>query len=220
MSYRNSICSALSISEPNKHIKAQWGALSLISDSINYKTLIGLGMIFLLASPFARSILEISMLTHVLVQLPLLTLCGIWIAINIKKHKISSIPYHYSLPLLIVALITSMFWMIPRVLDASLEHTTFTVLKFISLPFLLGVPLALGWKNIGSITKAFVITNILSMLIVLAWLYIEAPMRLCNYYLIDEQKQLGVYLLYISGFISLLWSTKLFIGNANDNYKK
>ena len=75
------------------------------------------------------------------------------------------------------------------------------------------MPLVLAWKNIGPITKAFVVTNVISMLVVLAWLYIEAPVRLCNYYLIDEQQKLGMCLLYIAGLLALFLGAKLAVVN-------
>jgi len=170
--------------------------------------------IVFLAMPFMREMLERYMLSHMLIQLPLLALCGIWIGIYIDKKYRIHIPYSQALPLLIVALFTAMFWMLPRALDSSLEHGGYFIAKFLTLPLLLGMPLAFAIKNIGPITKAFFITNILSMLVVLAWLYIEAPVRLCNYYLIDEQKILGVCLLYISGLFALFLIIKLFVGTS------
>ena len=166
----------------------------------------------LLATPVARNLLEQSMLTHMLVQMPLLVLCGAWVTSYITNKFNLHLDYHYALPLLIIALTTAMFWMLPRNLDASLEHVFFEIFKFISLPIFLGATFVLGWKNSGTLTKYFFITNLISMLVVLAWLYIEAPIRLCNYYLIDEQKLVGVYLLYGTVCILLYWLVKLFVG--------
>ncbi len=164
----------------------------------------------LLATPVARSFLEQSMLSHMLVQIPLLVLCGAWMINHFINKFQLRIAYHFALPLLIIALTTAMFWMLPRNLDASLEHGSFEALKFISLPLLLGATFVLGWKSSGEITKSFICTNLISMLFVLAWLYIEAPVRLCNYYLIDEQKILGESILYVAGIFSLFLIIKIF----------
>ena len=172
-------------------------------------------LITALATSTARAYLEQYMTSHVLVLLPLLVLCGMWIGNYIAENKQLHFSYHHALPLLLIALFVSMFWMLPRNLDASLENNAYLIAKYLTLPFFLGVPLTLAWRSIGPITKAFFITNIISMIMVLAWLYIEAPIRLCNYYLINEQKQLGVYLLYIAGFISVYWVVKLFVGDIS-----
>ena len=170
-----------------------------------------------IAAPITRSFLEQSMLTHMLVQIPLLALCGALVTSHFADKFNLQLAYHYALPLLIIALTTTMFWMLPRNLDASLEYVSFEILKFISLPIFLGATVILGWKNSGTLTKSFVITNLISMLVVLAWLYIEAPIRLCNYYLVDEQKLVGIYLLYGTACISLYWLVKLFVGSVKNN---
>ena len=174
-------------------------------------------LIAVLATSTARSYLEQYMTSHTLILLPLLVLCGMWIGSYFAEKKQLLLPYHFALPLLLIALFVSMFWMLPRNLDASLENDGYLVAKYLTLPFFLGVPLALAWRKIGPITKAFFIANAISMVMVLAWLYVEAPVRLCNYYLINEQKQLGMYLIYIAGIISVYWVTRLFIGNIQLN---
>ncbi len=180
-------------------------------DSRN-QAILALLLIICLATPGARSLLEREMVSHVLIQIPLLAICGVWVGNYLSKSRQLHIPYHIALPLFLVALFTLMFWMLPRMLDASLEQAGYIAAKFVTLPFLLGIPLALSWGSLGISTKAFVMTNTVSMLAVLAWLYLESPVRLCNYYLADEQKKLGIYLLCILGAVSFYWIAKLFIG--------
>ncbi len=156
------------------------------------------------------------MLSHILIQLPLLALLGGWAALRIADAYRIQLAYHHALPLVILALTTAMFWMIPKSIDAALESEAYAAGKFISLPLLLGAPLALGWRHVGAITRAFVIANLLSMLIVLGWLYIEAPVRLCNYYLINEQQLLGQAMLYIGASIALLYTVRVFAGSRGD----
>ena len=168
--------------------------------------------IALLATPSARVLLEQSMLTHVLVQLPLLVLAGLWLARGLAGNQPPAIPYHYALPLLTWCLAVAMIWMLPRLLDASLEQPAFATLKFVSLPLLLGLPLLYAWRSVGAITKAFFIANLLGMGGVLAWLYIASPVRLCYYYLGAEQKLLGIALLGIVGGVSVYWIVRLMAG--------
>jgi len=166
-----------------------------------------------LTTHIARDFLEKFMFTHMLIQIPLIVFCGGWIAnIIINKYSIR-IPYTFALTLLIISLTTAMFWMLPKTLDASLQNSYYEFSKFISLPTVLGAAFILGWKNTGVITRSFFVINITSMLIVLAWLYIEAPLRLCNYYLVDEQKQVGAGILLAVSCVSLYWIVRLFSGN-------
>lgn len=191
-----------------------------VNRSKRVRAMVSLIAIFALAMPSARAVFEQYMLSHMLIQLPLLVVCGVWIADYILERITFRIELHFALPLLLIALITSMFWMLPRFLDASLEDHNYFLLKFTSLPLLVGVPFTFGWRNVGPIAKSFVMANLISMLVVLAWLYIEAPVRLCNYYLINEQQDVGKALIYIVAGISLYWVLKLFIGRpANVNIK-
>ena len=175
--------------------------------------MVAVGLIMLLALPQVRALFEQYMVTHMLIQLPLLVILGMVIGCGIAEKYRRALPYCYALPLLLIALFNSMFWMLPKVLDASLEQTPFIAAKFLLLPCLSGLPAALAWKNTGPITQAFFITNLLSMLVVLAWLYIQAPVRLCNYYLVNEQQHVGEILLYMTALIALWWALKLFTGN-------
>lgn len=188
---------------------------AVIHTGKEYASLIAVSLIVLLALPPARALFEQRMVTHMLMQLPLLVMLGMVIGHSIAEKYIRALAYCYALPLLLIALFSGMFWMLPKVLDASLEQTLFIAAKFLLLPCLSGLPLAIAWRNTGPLTKAFFITHLLSMLVVLAWLYIQAPVRLCNYYLVNEQQHVGEILLYITAWITLWWTLKLFIGNKN-----
>jgi hypothetical protein len=88
--------------------------------------------------------------------------------------------------------------MVPRALDSALATPGAEVWKFVSLPLLVGVPLALSWTSLGSLGRGFVILNVLPMWAVVGWLYIAAPVRVCNYYLVDQQVVAGTGLLWLS----------------------
>ena len=164
----------------------------------------------ILALPKMQIALQQNMLSHMLLQIPLLILIGIIVGLVIKTKNHIKINYSYALPGLLIASFSMLFWMLPRSLDASLSSSSYAIAKFITLPLLIGIPLALCWDAITPITKGFFITQIISMLMVLSWLYIESPVRLCNYYLINEQQQLGNALLFLTLLISLYWIAKLF----------
>lgn len=167
-----------------------------------------LATVLLLALPPLRQWLEASMSTHMLVQMPLLAAAGFiglrgWSAARrARLRRWVGGP----LPLVLVALFASSYWMLPRALDAALLDPWTELAKFVSLPLLVGAPLALAWERMGAIARGFVWTNFLSMLAVLGWLYIAAPVRVCNSYLQSGQYEAGRWMvgLAVAGFIAWL----------------
>jgi hypothetical protein len=72
------------------------------------------------------------------------------------------------------------------------------LVKFVSLPLFVGAPLALSWPLLGGIGRGFVIANVLPMWAVVGWLYLAAPVRVCNFYLVEDQAVAGTGLLVVS----------------------
>ncbi len=170
----------------------------------------------LLLSPQALHFLESRMVLHMLVQIPLLVLVG-WLfgmAARPLTLKWCDQWNRFGLPGILLALFTLGFWMLPQNLDASLSTWTFELGKLLALPFLCGLPLALSWKQTVPMVRGFLQTNLISMLLFLSWLYAYAPVRICNNYLINDQQQLAVWLLYGAGLLSLYWSVGLFFGRS------
>ena len=52
------------------------------------------------------------------------------------------------------------------------------------------------------------------MLLVLAWLYKAAPLRVCNYYLLEEQELLGSAYLVLAVAVLIAWLPRLFLGTG------
>ena len=88
--------------------------------------------------------------------------------------------------------------MVPRALDGALSSGAMELFKFVSLPLLVGAPVALGWRELPFVGKGFVLANVLPMWAVVGWLYIAAPTRVCNYYLVDQQVVAGYGLVFAS----------------------
>ncbi|MGI9301382.1 MAG: hypothetical protein ACR2RB_01550 [Gammaproteobacteria bacterium] len=154
------------------------------------------------------------MVGHVLVQIPALCAVGLLLGTSISdpwKAKIQSFNA-YGIPGVLVVLFTMVFWMLPRSLDGALGSVIVSLAKFISLPFFVGVPLALSWPKLTSIAKGFVLVHVLAMATVLGWLYMESPVRLCNNYLVAEQLLLGKSLLWLTGGVCFYWIVRLFAG--------
>jgi len=92
---------------------------------------------------------------------------------------------------ILAALFTLAFWMLPRSLDA-----------------------ALAWPRLPGVARGFVFGNLLSMLAVLGWLYLAAPVRVCNFYLTGDQSLTGKGLLLLAAAGGLYWLVSAFSGGS------
>jgi hypothetical protein len=181
------------------------------------RSALALGAFYLLlATPIARDWLEASMSRHMLVQMPLLVVIGIIAARLVPGRMQDSLLIQFggAWPCVIAALFASSYWMLPRALDAALTDPWAEVAKFLSLPFLVGFPLVLAWRRLTLIGRGFVWTNFFSMLAVLGWLYIVAPVRVCNSYLVNDQENAGWYMVIASVLLFFWWLGTLLVGGG------
>lgn len=167
--------------------------------------------------PLGR-LLEQSMLTHVLIQIPLLVLAG-FILGWLLEGRLSTLQKvnEAGIPGILLATFIALYWMLPRVLDASINDPLVAVFKYLSLPLLLGLPLQLSWSRLHFVAKGVIKLEFLAMLLRLGWLYLVSPVRLCNVYGLKEQILLGKGLLVIALLLSIYWTLKLFFGNSRQS---
>lgn len=186
---------------------------------VNLPIVAGVALWIVLALPLVRAGLEARLVTHVLVQLLGLATAGYLIGIGLRPHLSQAMDRwnRYGATGLALVISTGAIWMLPRAIDASLDSGWVASAKFVSLPLLLGAPLALSWPRFGTILRGFLKANFLSMTIFFGWLYIAAPVRLCNSYLIDDQTLLGTAFLVITGVLAILWSVPLFFSSDQPN---
>lgn len=184
---------------------------------MNRYTRLGLGACYLfLATPMARSALEGAMSTHMLLQIPLLAAAGVLLSRLLPARRQDALlaACGGALPCTLLALFASSYWMLPRALDAALGDPLTEAAKFISLPLLVGLPLALAWRQLTAIGRGFVWNNFISMLAVLGWLYIAAPVRVCNNYLVDDQANAGWLMVKLAVLLFAGWLGTLFVGGT------
>ena len=157
-------------------------------------------LVVALGTPMAREALERVMVAHMLVQIPLLAIAGALGATALPSLLKSRVARwnQSGLSGTLLALIASTWWMVPRSLDWALASPLMEAAKFVTLPLLVGAPLALSWSSLGTMGRGFVIANVLPMWAVVGWAYIAAPVRVCNYYLVDQQVITGVALIAVS----------------------
>jgi hypothetical protein len=163
--------------------------------------------------PPVKHALDASMTTQMLVQIPLLIIAGYLSRDALPKGMLLEIAKwnHRGISGLLLASITAMLWMLPRLLDAAIVDPVTVAAKFISLPLLVGLPLGLSWPRMGFIVRGVFLLEVIATFFRLGWLYLISPVRLCSNYLLGDQQRLGEYMLAIGAAIlagvvgQLLW---------------
>jgi len=159
-----------------------------------------------LALPPVRHALETSMTAQMLVQLPLLAGVGYLLGLLLPVRVAASLAdwNHRGITGFVLASLASAYWMLPRLLDASVTEPAIAAAKFLSVPLLVGLPLAQSWPRSSFVVRGVFLLELIATLFRLGWLYLVSPLRLCNNYLIDDQQRLGQILIAL-GAILFLW---------------
>jgi len=170
----------------------------------------------------SKGALEKLPLTHILVQLPLL-ICFGYLLVEENSQKIGEwyIDGKWNrggYASLLIAIFTIAFWMLPRSIDGAISSGYMELLKFLTVPLLIGVPLKLGWHRAHPILKGFLKAQAISMLGVAAFIYIHAPIRICNSYLENAQQDLGYGFLFTAIALSVVWSAPLFLSQRAKSF--
>jgi hypothetical protein len=105
--------------------------------------------------------------------------------------------------------------MLPRALDAALDTPWVAAAKFISVPLLIGMPLALSWPRAGFVVRGVFLLEAIATAFRLGWLYLASPQRLCSNYLLGDQQRLGESLMAIGAAIILFLAWKLVWGQPH-----
>ncbi len=176
----------------------------------------GAGLIAALILPFSRGRLEATLVGHALVQMPLLAVAG-WFFGSASERRLDKVMEQWNrfgVTGFTLAILTMLFWMVPRSVDSALEYTSYEVFKFVSLPCA-GAALALSFQRTHAVLAGALKANCVSMLGALAWLYTAAPVRLCNSYLASDQKTLGAGMALLAGALAIYWGLGLLFGSGN-----
>jgi hypothetical protein len=173
----------------------------------------GLILYIFLMLPPVISISESIMVLHMHMQMPLLLIVGTLFTPYLKQK----FPNFFAkwnengIPGILLFLLIFIYWMIPRLMDEALTIPSVEIFKFISLPFLAGIPLRDSWNKLSNLAKNLSFISIVVIFSVVAWLYIAAPNQLCNNYLVAEQKALGWTSLFMAIGIGVYFIQSLFI---------
>ncbi|SDM47897.1 hypothetical protein SAMN05428957_106173 [Oryzisolibacter propanilivorax] len=177
----------------------------------HWQALAGLLLLLALALPWTRGALEASMWRHMLLQLPLLALAGALMAAALPARSRTALARWNAQGisgLVLVAVVLAVL-MVPRVLDLALRSAGVEAAKFAAL-VLAGAALRLSWAPAGRIVQGFFLGNTLPMTFVVGQLYVDAPLRLCNAYLLDDQERLGHWLMALAAVLASAWLARVF----------
>lgn len=148
--------------------------------------------IFLMLPPVA-DLVESIMITHMHMQMPLLVISGMLMG----SIFLSRFPRFFEkwnsngIPGITLFMIIVIYWTIPRTMDEALTLQSVEIWKFISLPFLAGIPLRDSWKKLSKAGKNLIIITFTIKYFGMGALYIWTPDQLCNNYLLIDQLTLG-----------------------------
>lgn len=165
----------------------------------------------LIAAIAFRHPLEETMARHMLAQIPMLIAAGA--AFNgflthtpLRRAFARHLAQwdEYGLTGLFAFLLVTAYWMIPKALDSAVASGTTEQAKMLSL-FLAGLVLPASLSRTNVIIQLFFLGNFASMTAIVGMLYQDAPSRLCNSYLIDDQAVAGTGLVILAIVLPLLW---------------
>lgn len=166
----------------------------------------GLALAALLAWPAVRQVLESSMWRQMLLQYPLWLLAGALLAAVLPRRARAALARWnaHGITGLVLAGVVLAVLMVPRLLDLALRDPAVEAAKCVAL-LLAGAALRLSWRAAGRVVQGFFLGNVLPMTVVAGQLYIDAPLRLCNAYLLDDQARLGQWLIALAVLLALGW---------------
>lgn len=173
---------------------------------------LALVLLSVLSLPAARHVLEGSMSAHMLLQYPLLGLCGFLMAGAMPTRWRNGLaPWNaYGIAGLLACALIFAVLMIPRVLDLALTEPLVEAGKWLAL-LVAGAALRVSWRPAGLLVQGFFLGNLLPMMAVTGQLMIDSPVRLCNAYLLDDQVRLGQALLALAIAAGAAWFAKVLV---------
>lgn len=163
-----------------------------------------------LALPWTRNALEGQLATHVLVQMPLLAFAG-WLVGYALRQALERPLQQWNeggVPGLLFVGLSAAFWMFPRSVDGAVQQAGHELAKFVSLP-IAGLALALSFPRAPVLLRGAIKGHVVSMCLVMAWLYSAAPTRLCTSYLASDQRWLGIGFALYGIALSIVWVAPL-----------
>jgi hypothetical protein len=174
-----------------------------------------------LSVPPLRSLIEQSMVWHMVVQMPLLALGG-WLLMSAAGHWPQHQRLHQPRPALtrwatqlgawnrygltgfIAALMVFAYWMLPLTLDRAVVLPTADALKVISL-LAAGALLRHSFTHSPAVLQLFFMGSAVPMAMWLGSYFASTDLRLCNAYSLQSQVNTGWSLAALAAALGALW---------------
>lgn len=158
-----------------------------------------------------RETLESTMALHMLVQIPAILIAGLLASDSATSLDRRAAPFdEHGITGLSVFMLATAFWMIPRALELASMSPAAEFAKFVSL-FVAGGMLRGSFSRANTILRVFFVGNLSSMTAIAGLLYQDAPQRLCNLYLYDDQLVTGTGLVVLAVVMPVGWVANHFI---------
>lgn len=170
------------------------------------RVLLSLAIVILAVKTPLGAWMEADMARHMLMQFPLLLGTGGLLGLAMSEARRQRIARYnaHGLAGLLLFLLVIAFWMIPRALDQALYSSGIESAKVISL-LCAGAALQHSWRAAGPIVQIFVLGNWGWMTVAVGLFYQDNPVRLCNFYLVDQQVRAGQGLVALPLIVALAW---------------
>ncbi|MBX2930775.1 MAG: hypothetical protein KF781_02375 [Chitinophagaceae bacterium] len=150
---------------------------------------------FYLLSFFWNDWLSITMPRHQLIQLPAMLLLGILLAYCFSTLAIQDM--YWGIAILIFIMASFIFWMLPHSIDVAVINKHFNRVMHINM-LLSGFLLILVFRKIFFEVKILFLGMITAMLLASGITLSVFNMLLCSSFSIEQQKQTGLYLIFIA----------------------
>lgn len=178
---------------------------------LDYRISLALAVLLFLIPIIWRQQLTALMSLHMLVQIPLLVLSGVFaqqVYHYFKPEKSTvkkSWSYNeYGLPGLLFVSLIGAYWMIPKALDDALVDWRVALFKYAGLP-VCGWLLRSSVRHSNVVIKVFFLGNFCWMSAIVGIVYLDQPIRLCNAYLQNDQEWAGMGLIALAIIMPLSW---------------
>jgi len=175
-----------------------------------------MAVLFMVVALGAYKPLTALMSLHMLVQVPLLILAGLF-AERAAEPRLTLSAYEattsqrrswscneYGVPGLLLVSLVGAAWMIPKTLDDALVDWRVAVFKYVGLP-VCGWILGASVRRAPAVIKLFFLGNFCWMSAIVGMIYLDHPQRLCNAYLLSDQEWAGHGLIALALALPLGW---------------
>jgi hypothetical protein len=164
----------------------------------------------------SRAPLTALMSLHMLVQIPLLVLAGLFAEQAWRAGRPSPDPApgarprpawsynEYGVPGLLLVSLVGAGWMVPKALDDALTDWRVAAFKYLGLP-VCGWVLRASLRRANVVIKLFFLGNFCWMGAIVGMTYLDQPIRLCNAYLQDDQDWAGRGLIALAIILPSCW---------------